>query len=80
MFPNSSEAIPVNCVADEYAYVCAHTCPGCGGRWMVRMQALLQDEQGRSYDRVHVICSECARRQAFLFDINSFFHERQVDG
>jgi hypothetical protein len=47
---------------------------------MVRMQALLQDEQGRSYDRVHVICSECARRQAFLFDINSFFHERRVDG
>ncbi len=67
------EAIRVTSMSDEYEYISAHPCPNCGGRWKVRMQALLKDAQGRHYDRVDVICRQCKRCQAFLFDIDSFF-------
>jgi hypothetical protein len=80
MLPDFGEAVPVSRVSDEYAYISAHRCPVCGGRWKVRMQALLKDAQGRHYDRVHVICRQCATRKAFLFDINPFFQEYLVDG
>jgi hypothetical protein len=80
MFPDYSEAIPVSRVSDEYAYVSAHPCPICGGRWRIRMQALLKDAQGRHYDRVHVICCQCATRKAFLFDVSSVLQGRRVDG
>jgi len=80
MLPDYSEAVPVSCVLDEYAYISARTCPVCGGRWKVLRQALLKDAQGRHYDRIHVICCRCATRKAFLFDIGSFFQECRVDG
>jgi hypothetical protein len=71
------EAIRINCVSEEHEYISAHPCPICGGRWRVRMQALLADSQGHHYDRVDVICRQCRRRQAFLFDIDRFFQSSQ---
>ncbi len=65
------EAIHISSVPEEYEYISTHPCPMCGGRWKVRMQALLADSQGHHYDRVDVICRQCRRRQAFLFDIDS---------
>ena len=79
MSPDFGEAVPVSRVSDEYAHIATHRCPACGARWKVRMQALLKDEQGRHYDSVHVVCSGCSARQTFLFDINSFFRECQVE-
>ena len=70
-----SEAVSVNGIPDEYAYLSAHPCPSCGGRWKVRMQALLKDAQGHHYDRIDVICRQCNFCKAFLFDIHSFFPE-----
>ena len=66
-----NEAVCVTCVSEEYEYLSAHPCPICGGRWKVRMQALLKDAEGRHYDHVDVICRQCRRRQAFLFDVGS---------
>jgi hypothetical protein len=67
------ESVSVSEVSDEYDHITENPCPACGGRWKVRMQALLKDSEGRHYDRIDVICRRCRRRQAFLFDINSFF-------
>lgn len=77
MVPDYSEAVPVNSVSDEYAYISAHPCPTCGRRWKVRMQSLLQGAQGLHYDRLDVICSQCGNCKAFLFDVNSFFPRQQ---
>jgi predicted RNA-binding Zn-ribbon protein involved in translation (DUF1610 family) len=57
--------------------VAEHPCPQCGSAWKIRSQALLQDELGRHHDRVDVYCPRCNRRQAFLFDIHSFFPKRE---
>ena len=80
MFPDYSEAIPVSRVSDEYAHISAHRCPVCDGRWKVRAQALLKDAQGRHYDRIDVICQQCAARKAFLFDVSAVFQSWRVDG
>ncbi len=68
------EAVCVTCASEEYEYILAHLCPSCGGRWKVRMQALLKDAEGHHYDRVDVICRQCRQRRAFLFDVDAFFH------
>ncbi len=70
---NYGEAVCVACASEEYDYIRAHACPSCGGRWKVRMQALLKDADGHHYDRVDVICRQCGQRRAFLFDIDAFF-------
>jgi len=41
------------------------------------MQALLKDAEGHHYDRVDVICRQCRRRRAFLFDVDAFFQSSQ---
>lgn len=73
------EAIPVSSIREEYDYLAAHPCPLCGGRWKVRVQALLVGAQGRHYDRVDVVCSQCGKRTVFLFDIQSLFAKQKVD-
>ncbi len=80
MLPSFDEAVPVNRVADEYAYIGAHPCPTCGGRWKVRMQALMKDAQGHHYDRVDVACVQCGECKAFLFDVTCLFDRYSVDG
>ncbi len=75
MLPDYNEAVAVNRISDEYAYISVRPCPVCGGRWKVRMQALLQDAQGRHYDQLDVMCSQCGARKAFLFDIGSVFEQ-----
>ena len=72
-------AIPVNSIREEYDYLAAHPCPRCGGRWKVRVQALLHDAQGRHYDRVDVACSQCGERTVFLFDIQSLFTKQKAN-
>ena len=72
-----STAVPVNSVSDEHAYIAAHPCPTCGGRWRLRVQALLKGAQGRHYDRVDAICRQCGCRRTFLFDISPVFAKRQ---
>ncbi len=59
-------AIQVHSVAEEYAYVLAHPCT-CGGRWRLRMQALLRGPQGRHYDQLDVECLRCGARKSWLF-------------
>jgi hypothetical protein len=66
-----SESVQVNSVSEEHDYISGHPCPTCGGRWKVRMQALLKDAGGRHYDRMDVICRQCRHRSAFLFDVGS---------
>ncbi|MBC7260370.1 MAG: hypothetical protein H5T63_00020 [Chloroflexi bacterium] len=73
------EAIPVSSIREEHDYLAAHPCPSCGGRWKIRVQALLVEAQGRHYDRVDVICSQCGERKVFLFDIQSLFTKQKTD-
>jgi hypothetical protein len=71
------QAVPVKSVSDEHVYMAAHPCLACGGRWRVRLQALLQDAHGRHYDQVDAVCRQCGARQTFLFDIGAVFSGRQ---
>ncbi|MGQ9493613.1 MAG: hypothetical protein ACUVR2_07600 [Anaerolineae bacterium] len=73
-----SDAIPVKSVYEEHIYLAMHPCPVCGGRWKIRVQALLQDAQGRHYDRVDVICRQCGERKAFLFDVHALFTKQKA--
>ncbi len=80
MLPSFDEAVPVDRIADEYAHIGAHSCATCGGRWKVRMQALMKDAQGHHYDRVDVVCAKCGQRKAFLFDVTLVFDRYPADG
>ena len=80
MLPSFDQAVPVDRVAEEYVHIGAHPCPACGGRWKVRMQALMKDAQGHHYDRVDVVCAQCGERKAFLFDVTCIFDRYPVDG
>jgi hypothetical protein len=69
MEPN--QAIPVDNVGQEYAYIAATPC-ACGGSQHVTGQALVSYE-GRYYDQLEVVCTRCGQRGVFLFDISAFF-------
>jgi hypothetical protein len=73
MVLNYSEAVAVNSIAEEYRYIAARSCPVCGGRWQVRVQALVEDAQGHYYDRLAVVCQQCNRGHAFLFGVDALF-------
>jgi len=70
-------AVLVNSVAEEHTYIAAHPCP-CGGRWRVRLQALLKGAKGRHYDRVDAICRQCGEYRTFLFDISPVFAKQTL--
>lgn len=55
----------------EYRFLSFHPCSD-KGRWQLKTQALIKD-QGRSYDRLHVFCSDSKAERDFYFDISSFF-------
>jgi hypothetical protein len=67
---NVAEAIKVGSVAEEYAFLSRQRC-ACGGNYKKEVQALLENN-GLSYDRLDVSCSQCGKARSFLFDINSF--------
>lgn len=72
--PGVSNAIKVNSVAEEYAYLSRQRCI-CGGRYERGPQALRQIG-GKMFDEISVSCAECGNERSFLFDINSFFGRR----
>jgi hypothetical protein len=58
-------------VAWEYRYLAAHPCAE-NSRWKLQQQSLLRHE-GRSYDRLHVICPATNAERDFYFDITPYF-------
>ena len=66
-----SQAIKVNGIPEEYAYLAKQRC-ACGGSLTREAQALLE-LGGKKYDQLTARCEKCGQEQRFLFDINSFF-------
>lgn len=58
-------------VAWEYRYLFFHPCSG-EARWKLKAQALLH-ENGRSYDRLTVVCPANNAQRDYYFDITSYF-------
>lgn len=69
--PDVSNAIKVNSIPEEYAYIAQQRCP-CGGSYKRDSQAVLK-ANGLMYDELSVSCAICGSKRKFLFDINSFF-------
>lgn len=68
------DALVVNSVAEEYAYLRQQRC-ACGGAFLLVMQALQKREE-RYYDVLQVACIACQAQKSLVFDINSFFPYR----
>jgi hypothetical protein len=58
-------------VAWEYRYLAYHPCTE-SVRWQLQSQALLR-QNGRAYDRLHVVCPATEAQRDFFFDISSYF-------
>lgn len=66
------DAVAVDSIADERAYVAKHPC-ACGGAYRWRQQALLFGPEDVPYDQISVQCEKCGNSAEFWFDCRSFF-------
>jgi hypothetical protein len=64
----------VDDVSEEYQYVRAQECDGCGfkGSYDVKMQKLM-DIDGKPHDILECKCKECGAEKAFTFDVSNVF-------
>jgi hypothetical protein len=58
-------------VAWEYRYLAFHTCTDTAN-WQLERQSLLQ-QNGRAYDRLHVVCPATKAERDFYFDITDYY-------
>lgn len=65
-------AIAVESIAAERAYLAAHPC-ACGGAWKVSQQALVFDEARKPHDQLRATCQGCGDTGEFWFDVSAFF-------
>lgn len=67
-------ALAVEGISQEYAWVAAFTCV-CGywGNLEVQLQALIQGDEGRYYDRLDTKCTACGVERSFYFDVTKLF-------
>lgn len=66
------DAITVESIAAERAYVAAHPC-ACGGAWKVGQQALFFDSERKPYDQLLLSCDACGAASERWFDVSLFF-------
>jgi hypothetical protein len=64
----------VDDVSEEYQYVRAQECEGCGfkGSYEVKMQKLM-DIDGKPHDILECKCRECGAEKSFTFDVSNAF-------
>ena len=69
---NPKKLIPVNNVAEEYAYVSKQHCR-CGGILQVTKQQF--NSFPLPHDILNVKCEKCLKKKKFLFDVGSCFEK-----
>ena len=71
---DSTSAINVDNIEEEYRFIQQISCYQCGskGSFKLDLQSLIFEENN-PYDKLDCQCQNCGAKKSFLFDISNFF-------